>query len=73
MRTLTFVLCLAVSTVAYAEDKKPGGGMNQEQKLAEKKAKFTEMLDKRIASLQQARTCVQRAQNDQQLQGCQPK
>jgi hypothetical protein len=66
---------LFATSVLAADVGDQGSPQNQQKRQArfqEKKQMLLEHMDKRISALQQAKSCVQKAQNPEALRDCRP-
>jgi hypothetical protein len=68
------VFSLALMSTAFAADqgKQPTDQKDDQAKFQEKKQHLLDNLDRKIAGLQKARSCVAQAQNKDGLKDCRP-
>ena len=73
-KVLLFALAMNLPMLAFAQQQPPQGGQGQfdPQKFQERKTRVLEGIDRRIDTLQQAKSCVQQAQDPQALRACRP-
>ncbi len=71
-------LCAALAIFVYATvladqgQKQPGQTGDQAQKFQEYKQRMLDHMDKKIAALQKARSCVAQAQDKESFKACRP-
>jgi uncharacterized protein YdeI (BOF family) len=77
MKNSILVVCgLLISSLAFAQQQggqaQSGQGQNRGQKFQEMKQRLLDRIDQRINTLQDAKSCVDQAQDPQALKACRP-
>lgn len=76
MKKILFVAsAVLISSTAFAQQQNgsPGEqGQNRQQKFQEIKQRMLDRIDQRINTLQDAKSCVEQAQDPQALKACRP-
>ncbi|HMJ49924.1 MAG TPA: hypothetical protein VK440_05105 [Burkholderiales bacterium] len=75
VKAFFIVMAMLISTLALADQAQPQTGQkgSQPQNFQEHKQHMLDRMDKRIAALQQARSCVSQAQDRDAVKQCFPK